>query len=200
VAHTPAQRSLRALCGAKKKNGDTCRAFAGQGTDHPGVGRCKFHLGNTKNMRKHAVKLKAEEEVTRARGQFGAKIPVEPTEALLSVLHLSAGQLAWLHDELAEQTDKQSFDGQVLMRLWNDERDRVARIAKAALDAGVAERSIRLAETYGEAIATVLRNVLYDPELGLTDMQQALLPDLVRRHLMAATAEDDRHAIVRGAA
>jgi hypothetical protein len=59
-------------------------------------------------MRKHAVKLKAEQEVSKARAQFGDALPVEPTEALLSVLHLSAGQLAWLHDELTSQTDKQS--------------------------------------------------------------------------------------------
>jgi hypothetical protein len=186
------------LCGAKKKNGEPCRAFAGQGTEHAGVGRCRWHLGNTEAHRKHAVKLKAEQEVQKARGVFGQKIPVEPTEAMLSVLHLSAGQLAWLHDELAEQEDKRSFDGQVLMRLWNDERDRVARISKAALDAGVAERHIKLAERYGEAIATVLRAIFYDPGLGLTPAQRDRLPDLVRRHLGAV--EGDQLALERGAA
>jgi hypothetical protein len=185
------------LCGAKKKSGELCRAFAGQGTEHPGVGRCRFHLGNTKAHRKHAVKLKAEQEVQRAR-TFGQKIPVEPTEAMLSVLHLSAGQLAWLHDELAAQTDKRSFDGQVLMRLWNDERDRVARISKAALDAGVAERQVKLAERYGETLAGVLRAIFYDPELALTAAQRNRLPDLLRRHLSAAT--ENQPALARGAA
>jgi hypothetical protein len=198
MAHTPEQRSLKALCGAKKRNGDMCRAFAGQGTDHPGVGRCKFHLGSSKNHRKHAVKLKAEQEVARARNEFGGKIPVEPTEALLSVLHLSAGQLAWLHDELETQSDKTSFNGQVLMRLWNDERDRVARIAKAALDAGVAERQIKLAESYGEMLATVLRAIFYDPELDLTDGQKSCLPSLLRRHLVVL--ERDQPAIASATA
>jgi rubredoxin len=28
------------LCGARKKTGEECRAFAGQGTPHLGVGNC----------------------------------------------------------------------------------------------------------------------------------------------------------------
>src|SRR5436189_2287567 len=106
MAHTPRQRDRMALCGAKKKNGEKCRAFAGQGTNHPGVGRCKFHLGNAPNMQKHAGKLKAEQEVQKARAASGAKIPVHPAEALLTTLQLSAGQLAWLQGELEAREDK----------------------------------------------------------------------------------------------
>src|SRR5205809_19002 len=169
-----------ALCGAKKKNGDTCRAFAGQATDHPGVGRCKFHLGNTPNMRKHAVKLQAEQEVSKARAKFGERIPVDPTEALLTTLQLSAGQLFWLQAALEDHEDKHDFTGQVLMRLWNDERDRVARISEAALRAGVQERAVRLQEKYGELIARFADHVLSDPELGL-DLPMAEKGVLVRR-------------------
>jgi len=178
-----------ALCGAKKKNGEKCRAFAGQGTNHPGVGYCKFHLGNTEQMNKHAVKLKAEQEVAKARTKFGEKIPVEPTEALLSVLHLSAGQLAWLHGEPDAMEDKGSFDGQVLMRLWGEERDRLARVSESALRAGVQERAIRLAEAYGQQLADVLRAVFHDDELGLTAAQRAQLPAVLRRHLFAAEGQ-----------
>jgi hypothetical protein len=194
VAHTPEQRDLMNLCGAKKKNGDSCRAFAGQGTEHPGVGRCKYHLGGTKTHRTHAVRQEAQ----RRSIEFGQSLPVEPTEALLGVLHLSAGHLSWVREELAATDDKRSFDAQVLLRLFNDERDRVARIAKAALDAGVQERHIKLAERYGELIATVLRAIFYDPELALTAAQRDRLPDLLRRHLSGL--ESDRPALERGAA
>jgi len=194
VAHTPEQRDLRQLCGAKKKNGELCRAFAGQGTEHPGVGRCKFHLGATKTHRTHAVKQEAQ----RRSIEFGQPLPVEPTEALLGVLHLSAGHLSWVRDELAATDDKRSFDAQVLLRLWNDERDRVARIAKAALDAGVQERQVRLAERYGETLAALLRAVFYDPELALTAAQRDRLPDLLRRHLSGL--DEGPPALLRGAA
>lgn len=185
MPHTPEQRDKHELCGARRRNGATCRLFAGQGTTHPGVGRCKFHLGNSKNHTAHAARVEAERRLI----SFGQPLPVEPTEALLSVLHLSAGHLAWVRDSLAALEDKTTFEGQVLMRLWNDERDRVARIAKAALDAGVAERQVRLAEQYGEQLARLLTGIFDDPELGLNGRQRGQLPDVLRRHLGVVDAE-----------
>jgi hypothetical protein len=175
MAHTPEQRETNALCGAKKKNGESCRAFAGQGTSHPGVGRCKFHLGNTKAHEKNAV----TQEARRSMVEFGQSLDVEP--ALLGVLHLSAGHLNWIREELAATEDKSTFDAQVLLRMWDDERDRIARISKAALDVGVAEKQIRLAERYGEQLAGLLRAVFYDDALGLTEAQRSRLPDVLRR-------------------
>jgi hypothetical protein len=67
-----------------------------------------------------------------------------------------------------------------------DERDRVARICEAALCAAVQERAIRLADGYGQQLAAVLRAIFYDPELGLTTQQLALLPTILRRHLFVA--------------
>jgi hypothetical protein len=185
MPHTREQRDRHALCDAKKKNGEKCRLFAGQGTNHPGVGRCRFHLGNSKNHQNHAARVEAQRRLV----EFGSPVDVEPTEALLGVLHLSAGHLAWVRGELAALEDKTTFEGQVLMRLWNEERDRVARIAKAALDAGVAERQVLLAERYGEQLATLLRAVFDDPGLALNRRQQANLPALLRRHLSVLDAE-----------
>ena len=80
--------------------------------------------------------------------------------------------------------------------MWNEERDRLARMGKAALDAGVTERAITLAERTGAAIADVLRAVFHDPELRLTAKQQERLPDLLRRHLVAV--ERSRGEIAAG--
>lgn len=35
------------ICGAKTRGGDPCQNAAGKGTDHVGVGRCRFHGGAT---------------------------------------------------------------------------------------------------------------------------------------------------------
>jgi hypothetical protein len=86
--------------------------------------------------------------------------------------------LSTLDDE-----ERKTLEAQVATRLWNDERDRLARISKAALDAGVQERAIVLAERAGAALADVLRAIFGDPELGLTEAQRKRLPDLLRRHL-----------------
>ncbi|HEX6681088.1 MAG TPA: hypothetical protein VF063_10615 [Gaiellaceae bacterium] len=149
-----------------------------------GVGTCKFHLGNAPNNKLAAAKAEAQRRAIR----FGEAIKVEPTEALLTVLYLSAGHVSFIADELATYDDKTTFEAQVLLRMWNEERDRVARIAKAALDAGVAERAVSLAERYAEDLARLLRAIFDDPELRLTRPQHARLPDVLRRHLGAMDA------------
>lgn len=179
MAHTREQRDKHVLCGAKRKNGEKCRKFAGEGTNHPGVGRCKYHLGNSKTHQTNAI----AQEARKAMVEFGQPLPIAPAEALLGVLHLSAGHLNWLRDELAAMEDKKSFEAHVLLRAWDDERDRVARISKAALDVGVAEKQIKLAEQYGEQLAALLRAVFYDSDLGLTARQRSRLPDVLRHHL-----------------
>lgn len=73
-----------------------------------------------------------------------------------------------------------------LVQLEAMERDRCSRFAKTALDAGIAERSIRIAERQGALIADMLRLVLADPELGLSDAQRKAVPAIARRVLASA--------------
>jgi hypothetical protein len=181
VAHTAEQRDRHNLCGAKKKNGKLCRKFAGEGTDHLGWGRCKYHLGNTPAHKKHAI----AQEAKRRAVAFGEPVDIDAGTALIAVLQLSAGHLAWLRYSLSFEDDKTSHNAQVLLRMYDDERDRVARIAKAALDAGVAERQVRLAERVGAELAEVLGAVFDDAALALTQKQRARLPEVLRRHLTA---------------
>jgi hypothetical protein len=73
-----------------------------------------------------------------------------------------------------------------LVELEAAERDRCARFAKLALDAGIAERQVRLAELQGAMVADVIDRVL--AALGLSDEQRALVPTVVPRELRAVTA------------
>jgi hypothetical protein len=181
VAHTPEQRDKHPLCGAKRRSdGKPCRKFAGEGTDHFGIGRCRLHGGSTRNHRKAAV----VQEAQRRAAMYPEMIEVDPGQALLHMLWLSYGQVAWLQEAIERHEDRHSFEARVDIQHYKDERDRVARIAKAALDAGVAERQVRLMERHAYQIANVLRNVFADPELGLTQKQQAVIPAVVRRHLV----------------
>src|SRR5262249_19309184 len=73
-------------------------------------------------------------------------------------------------------------DGQVWMRLWGDERDRVARISEAALRAGVQERAIKLAEQYGQMIAKLLEHVFSELEVEVEiDEGDGLSPEIRAR-------------------
>ena len=69
----------------------------GQGTDHPGIGKCKFHGGSTSSHRTHAIVAQAK---TRA-ARLGEAYEMEPVEALLWMVNLSAGQVRYLGEELA---------------------------------------------------------------------------------------------------
>lgn len=175
---TADKRSTYLLCDAKTRGGGRCRLFAGQGTNHLGVGRCKHHAGSTPTHVTSAV----VQEARRRAIEFGEELPIEPADALLSMLRLSAGMVAWTRAELARMEDRGSFEGQVLARIYADERDRTARIAKAALDAGVAERMVRIVEQWGELLATLIGNIIRD--LQLTPQQNERAPEIVRKRLL----------------
>jgi len=70
-----------------------------------------------------------------------------------------------------------------LAALEAQERDRCAGFAAKAIAAGLAERQVRLAERQGTLMADLLRRVLTDPALGLTEEQRGAVPDVARRHL-----------------
>jgi hypothetical protein len=123
--------------------------------------------------------------------EFGMVVDIEPETALLMMVRVSAGQVAWLKQEIEADTEDSPFERQVLMAAWDSERDRLSRTAKAALDAGVAKRAVEAAERYGEILADVLRGIFNSPELALTADQHAVLPDLLRTHL---TRLERRHA------
>src|SRR4051812_32041667 len=61
--------------------------------------------------------------------------------------------------------------------------DRHARYAKMAIDAGVEERRVQLAERWGDDLARMLGNVLED--LNLTPAQAKKAPEIIRRNLIS---------------
>ena len=120
---TSEQRSNFKLCGAKSAHGGICRLFAGQGTDHPGWGKCSKHGGKATSVR--ALKEHAQAEMIR----LGAPQNVTPNQALLGLLRMSAGMVAWLHQEIVQLTDLDSNTARALIALHGEERDRLLRIS-----------------------------------------------------------------------
>ena len=183
MAMTSDERSEYPLCGAKKKNGEQCRAFAGQGTDHRGIGRCKYHGGSTASHRAAATKEEAKRVVT-----MGEPIEVAPGQALQAMLNLSAGALAWLKAMVANLDPKELERPEVraLIAMYNDERDRMTRVAKVCSDSGLGERQMQLAEHQTEMIGDFLERVM--AHVGLTKEQRKLLGPAIRAELPALNA------------
>lgn len=182
-------------CNAQKTDGsgDKCSRAAGYGTDHLGWGRCKFHGGATPAGKIYAAKVEAADRI------LGFPIEIEPAEAILQQVRQSAGHVQWYHQQILRfddvtggdakqvllQLSEQGWDRSAWVRLYNEERDRLTRFAKLALDAGVAERQVKLAESQGELVAVALRGILKD--LGLTPDQEMRAPEIVTRHLRAVS-------------
>jgi len=151
AGNTPEERSKRALCGARKKDGSQGRAYAGQGTPTPGLGRCKYHGGSTTPHRVHAVA-----EARRRMVTLGTPIEhITAPEALMGLLRASAGHVAWLQQEVAALETLAGHDTQVLVSLYDSEQDRLMRIGEACVRAGVAEHLVRM-ETGNPAVAGLL--------------------------------------------
>lgn len=187
----------RARCAAKTRGGGYCMQAPGWGTDHPGWGRCKLHGGSNPSGKKHAQKLMAAAAVIT----YGLPREVDPHTALLEEVHRTAGHVAWLAGRVAELEqealvwgttkvvtgDESSATEEARPNAWlilyQQERKHLAAVCSTAIQAGIAERQVRLAEEQGAMIAQVIRGVLED--LGVADRPE--VPDVVRRRLVAVS-------------
>lgn len=196
MAHTSEERDhlKTPLCGAKKKNGEICRAFAGQGTDHKGVGRCKNHGGSTPSHRSNAIVVEAKQRMVK----LGEPIPgIAPHEALLAVLRASAGHVAWLHREVAGLDDLSSQESRVIVALYDTERDRLTRVAKACSEVGVQDHEIRIHEREAAIFATAVDTAA--TQLGMANEQRRKLHEAIAEALSEAVAPDVEHLRQPGA-
>jgi hypothetical protein len=165
-------------CGAKTRSGGKCKKQKGWGTEHLGTGRCKLHGGNTESGTMAAAK--------EAAVVMGQALDVEPHDALLTCVRIAAGEVAYCSSmigDLEKPTESTMFGEQ--LNIWIQVRQKamlsLAKFSKMALDAGVAERQVQVAERYGEMLATLISGILGD--LDLTKGQQKKVPAVVTRHL-----------------
>lgn len=188
-----------ARCGAAttSNGGAPCR-------NRPMAGgrRCRKHGGASPQARaKAAVVLELRRwgfnDVTR-----------DPSLTMLQLLSQSAARAELLSAELEELVTEHGLPGalvgeatvldrhgvahqageyvRALAQLEAAERDRCARMCALAINAGVAERMVRVAERTGEEIAQVLRAVMANPVMGFTEAQRAALPGAIRSALALA--------------
>jgi hypothetical protein len=179
---TPRAAQLAGKCGAKRKDGRICLQHAGFGTTHKGIGRCKFHGGNMTPAIKHAAKQQAI--------FMGAPKDINPVDALMYCIRVTAGEVEWLSEQLAQMQNEDDWTEytmagkqmHVFQRARAEALIRLARFSKDAIALGIAERAVRIAEQYGFSIARLLKNVL--EELKLSPEQKVAAPEIIRRNLI----------------
>lgn len=161
-------RSVEQKDNATRVPGSPCKNWAGFRTEHPGVGKCFLHGGSTTSHRKFAVTVEAKRRMV----QLGTPIEdVTAPAALMGLLRASAGHVAWLQHEVAALDTLASPEAEVLVRLYDSERDRLARISEACVRAGVAEHLIRMEQQHAEMVLRAFRDAARDAGLGAHQVQ-----------------------------
>lgn len=166
---------------------------------------CRKHGGARAVARNAAARNRQRDEALAAASLFGAPIDVDPSQALLDLVHWTAGEVAYWRGRvrLIEEKDltwgktKKVSGGpmagttreaapNIAYVMLTESSNRLATYATAALKAGVEERRVQLAESHGLLVAGVIQRIL--GQLELTPVQQALIPDVVPRELRALSA------------
>lgn len=190
------------LCGAKLKGGrvGTCSKAAGWGTSHRGTGNCRLHGGaSPTHQRGNAV--------PQLEMLVGFRVPdIQPHDALLMCVRIAAAEVAYYSHQIAEldpddvvgrptkeavASTKDYFDIVELklpheLNVWVKARavalERLARHSKMALDAGIEERMVSMAEKIGNRLATTIEAIL--GQLDLSPAQARRAPQAIRSQLM----------------
>lgn len=207
-ASTNPKISLKPKCGAWLHKKETyCGKPAGWGTSHVGYGTCKLHGGSTPGAGLGAARQEASERAV----VMGLPIAIDPLDALIHCVRITAGeveyatvQVAGLEQEQAliqqaERTEGYTPEGRhaetktssttslhAWIRTRQDAVDRLARYSKMAIDAGVEERQVRIAEAMGTTIGRLVQAVL--GQLALTAAQKERAPLIVARQMSLLTA------------
>lgn len=90
--------------------------------------------------------------------------------------------------EIHPKTGFTSFtDAREWLYLYREERSHLARVAKMAIDAGVAQRMVSIAEDQGRILASAIRAVL--TALDLSPQQASMVPHIVPPILRAVASD-----------
>lgn len=204
----------RPLCTAHNKRGGPCSKPAVPGLTvcrYHGGGSPQSKAKSARYLATQQAVQQAEQatrQAEKAAARLGLLVDVSPEQALLDEVRRAAAMVTYYGQRVQqlEANNRESLvwgvtrektggddrgttweaGPNVWLRLWNDERDRLTRVATAALKAGIEERRVRLAENHGQLVAGVIRRVL--DRLQLTDTQAQLVATVVPQELRALEA------------
>jgi hypothetical protein len=100
-------------------------------------------------------------------GVVAALTGVNPVELLGDLIDQSAAIVAYLREQVAALPAVLTADGtHPLVRLYGQERDRAARVAREAVALGLEERRVRIDELTRDRLARLFLAAVADPERG----------------------------------
>lgn len=146
----------------------------------------------------HVEALRAK----KAAETFGLPRHIDPHTALEEELDRTAGLVDWYVVRVRDLEERQlvgpvgggqgaypEYKLSVWINALADERTRFRQVAKACIDAGIAQRRVEIAEQQGQLIAVCIKGILQ--ALGVLDHPEA--PKVVREHLLQLSAVPAGH-------
>lgn len=155
---------------------------------------CYWHGGNTPQARAKATeRIAAAEALTVAQRLVADSDEPhrDPVEHLRHLLRVAAVVERVLAAEVADlpqivEVGAVGWQPHVLVKMWDDARDRQAALAATARKLGLEERLVEAEETQGRQFAAAIRQIL--DGLDLTETQRGLAPAVVRQAMIAASS------------
>lgn len=173
--------SERIVCGAKTRTGAPC-----QTPPMAGATRCRMHGGaSPRSLAKAKERLAEAAAIRTAAKAFGSDLPphVDPIDALMELIARKAREVAFYRAQVAtlgedalvfgltEHREGLGPEGPVDVRtqkatphtwltLLHQAEDQLAKYSAAAVNAGVAERTVAIAETQAAQFVGVIQRAL----------------------------------------
>lgn len=206
-------------CAAHRKRRDEQTGRLVPCRNYPAVGQrvCRFHGGGAPQVRAAAKRRLALAAATAELDRLGGLADIEPAEAMLAMVHEAAANVA-VYRRLVQSLELEQPDPaaggllggtvagptgstsklleaapHVWVAMYDAERERLVRWAKACRDAGVDEQRVRLAESQGRQLADVLRAFT----TGLQEALAARLP--TARQVLDVAWRDEVPGLLRAA-
>lgn len=105
---------------------------------------------------------------------LGYAVEIDPLTALLWCIRITAGEVQYWTRKLGTLQESELFVATIggpqlnpIARQRQASVDRLAKYSQVAIQTGLAERAVRMAEAYGELLANLLYNVVQDLEATL---------------------------------
>ena len=191
-------------CGARNRTGGTSGLTQGWGTDHPGVGRCRFHGGSSPNARRAAAEQIERENLERDARALGVPVDVDPLQGVLNQMHITLGELQWMRQVVIAEHERDPES------LWRGTM-KVTRVedpehgVKTTTEAG-ARLSVRL-KTYAEwkrlyrdLVQVVLAHGVAQQVIAIAEQEAETFGALVAAALDAAGVQGDARVAALDAA
>jgi len=128
--------------------------------------------------------------------EIARELDISPWDALLAAVRISAFKVRSYEEQVARLVAQHGADcqrpgelGYAWVLLSQQERRHLLRAAKAAVDAGVAERMVRQVELEGAVIVQVLGAAL--DALDLDPDRRVLAHSVIHRELLALDSPED---------